>query len=275
MKKLLLFTMLISILIQGCGSPNLPKENEIDKWNAITLDNMIEELGMKKIKDNLYAGKLDEKGLQYMGNYCSMKGGSYKLLEHGYDFSYEILKTGDYIKGAYSFPLTKACIKDNNYLFLFIEQEYQVYDRSSNSKYYGKYYFISSDKNNTKNYENFVDNAKKREIKAQKEIEERTREREKKKEAENLAKVEKNKMLKARKGQHVVTFFDSDIYDGVLVSKDMCENLCSTKNLEDSGYSSLNEALKDGWKFVSKLGDATHNFSTSCICKGSNVIMQK
>jgi hypothetical protein len=280
MKKILsAITITVSVILIGCGSPNLPEKNEIVKWENITLDKLKTELGFIKVEDELYARALSDKDASYISTYCLSKGGNFETLH--LDFIESIVNPKQFINkhidnsSMNKSPSIKACIKNNNYLFILIEQGYNQFNKATRQSFNDKMYFISSDENNQKKYISFINKVKNENEKRMKEIEENIKKKKEEHDKKALEELKRIDMLRIRKGQHVVRFFNSYTFNENRVKESDCANQCTSKNIEDSGYTSMDKALENGWEFISKLDSVSYKVSENCTCTGTNVLIKK
>lgn len=83
------------------------------------------------------------------------------------------------------------------------------------------------------------------------------------------------KSLRQRAGQQIMSFYDKMKYkENFFTNAQICKNRCMQKTRENNGYTSLQEALNDGWSFVSKMQEVTLSHP-NCICEGSKVILKR
>jgi len=83
------------------------------------------------------------------------------------------------------------------------------------------------------------------------------------------------KSLRQRTGQQIMSFYDKIKYkDSFFTNAQICQNSCMQEIRENNGYTSLQEALNDGWSFVSKMEEITLSHP-NCICEGSKVILKR
>lgn len=83
------------------------------------------------------------------------------------------------------------------------------------------------------------------------------------------------KSLRQRTGQQIMSFYDKMKYkDSFFTNAQICQNSCMQETRENNGYTSLQEALNDGWSFVSKMEEITLSHP-NCICEGSKVILKR
>jgi len=72
-----------------------------------------------------------------------------------------------------------------------------------------------------------------------------------------------------------MSFYDKIQYkDSFFTNVQICQNRCMQETKENNGYTSLQEALNDGWSFVSKMEEITLSHP-NCICEGSKIILKR
>jgi hypothetical protein len=96
---------------------------------------------------------------------------------------------------------------------------------------------------------------------------------EERKRAEEMAKQTQYTQLRLRSGEIVMSFYDT--YKSRYGQNSGCDNMCSEKTQDDNGYYSLQDALNNGWKFVSTVSTLSIHASDSCTCEGSKIILRK
>jgi len=87
-----------------------------------------------------------------------------------------------------------------------------------------------------------------------------------------LSNIKINK-LRERTGTHSFIFNTSFINNSDYA--DTCIKSCKNYNIENTGYSLLQESLDDNWEFVSKIGNINTKVNRYCTCEGVNVLMKK
>ena len=81
--------------------------------------------------------------------------------------------------------------------------------------------------------------------------------------------------LRNRTGTHSLVFYNSFSFNGNNKYKDICIKSCKNYNIDNTGYSLLQESLDDNWKFISKIGNVNNSINKYCTCEGINVLMKK
>jgi len=291
MKYRLAVLLMIFVVLTGCGTPNLPKNDEPIKWKKITLDDLLNGLDLKKLNKNLYGRSLHDNDVESVYDFCTAKGGYLESLEYGFGYAKEMLGTRRHIRGAFEDPFTQACIIDDNYSFIFSEQKYKIYDGRTKGGYVGSYYYINIGPNIKNKYisyteryverlakedENRLKEYKRTEVRRKIKAEEKKQELIEK-ENKRLALINKTNFLRSRKGQYNLSFYSKYNFHpfGPFSDESICDEDCVSKNIENTGYSSIDNALQDGWNFVSKIEGITYKYSDICTCEGVNIIMKR
>lgn len=92
---------------------------------------------------------------------------------------------------------------------------------------------------------------------------------------------EKIEQLRNRKGQHVMVLPSTCRYspyeyrETMETAKKRCTENCLEKALEITGYSTLQEALNDGWQFKAKAGENEDKVNEHCICENISYVLEK
>lgn len=80
--------------------------------------------------------------------------------------------------------------------------------------------------------------------------------------------------LRQKRGDQVMSFFDGNYVHDTYQSES-CKEKCIQSNINSTGYKSLQEALTDGWKFVSKVSEAKQSLTQNCECTGANILLHR
>lgn len=91
--------------------------------------------------------------------------------------------------------------------------------------------------------------------------------------------------LKNRKGQFTMRFYDSWTFNG---KEKECSNICINKNIENTGFPSLQNAINYKWNFKAKISNTSETIyykenigyrdmttDKTCICKGTNILLNR
>ncbi|KAB7885191.1 hypothetical protein [Poseidonibacter ostreae] len=87
-----------------------------------------------------------------------------------------------------------------------------------------------------------------------------------------LSNIKINK-LRERTGTHSFIFNTSFINNSDY--SNTCIKSCKNYNIENTGYSLLQESLDDKWEFVSKIGNVNTKVNRYCTCEGVNILMRR
>jgi hypothetical protein len=273
--KLICFVCFL-IIITGCSVKkyDFPKdEKSLSNYDIDTFYNLLKVEHLEIDKGN--ASEILPKGYEIVVDYCISKNGKIENdktdMIRNYGFANKIYlehkkmsNLGRKVNGIKS----EVCIVDNSPLFFISTISFQyggdnnvlrdiVFDKSEETK--NQYLTILKEEESRMTA--FREKQKKREEKRQQE------ELQKEK-----AKIEKINYLKNRKGQYTMRFFNGLDWK---YDESKCLNSCIELNQLNTGYTSLQEALNNGWQFISKINDTSETINNSCICKGTNILLKR
>ncbi|WP_304545985.1 hypothetical protein [Sulfurimonas microaerophilic] len=237
-----------TILMNGCSGTPFPAQDDTNKWANMSLDTFSGILEKKRGLSKF--DKVREKKYQYEFGQtyyfapilCKAKSG----IEKDFDF--------DFI----NVPYRKACFVDNKPIYF-------MYGKNEKSGYFD--YSVTTKKA-------FNDRLAMLEQQKQDYRMQLANEQQLKKLAEKQALKEKEiliQKLRDRNGQFMMTFYDSWAYSG---TESTCANICIEANEANTGYRSLQDAINDGWKFISQISNTKRDMNHSCKCQGANILLE-
>lgn len=261
LKYKILISIFFVFLVSGCSGPNLPKMNDEKGLSELSIQKIADEFKLKKISENQYRGvALKPTGKAYyfdnfLSAYCFAKNNNY-------------VSFFDNSNGNFEIKACKPLSEEIPIFVLYIEHEHFY-----NVQYDGKATFMLDFSDAGRN--SWISQKKKYEDEKKAEMERSYAKRKAQEEEYQQQKVEEQKKvlnLRNKKGQQSMGFYNSWQYVGQSSS---CETLCIDINKKTTGYSTLQEALNDGWKFNTNLNAISKTMNSQCMCEGSLSILEK
>ncbi len=256
--KIALVVIATSVFFTACSNKPIQQNVEKPKSKIKTIDTVLDDLFIYDTNQKLYKNKstkVEDSGelSSTFENFCLEKKGKFIPVEYYIN--------QDYIK-KYSQQKANVCEINNSAYFITHEA-----NETSNV-----YYSLSYDQEIKKAYVDYKYNQQLEAIKINKENAQKSiKEREEIKRRE-IVREQKSKLLFNKKGQRIMTFFDSA---KDLKNKSQCSKRCNDINMSSNGYRTLQEATTDSWQLISKVDEIDEAISDSCTCSGYSVLLKK
>lgn len=253
--KIGLFVISTSIFFTACANKSI--EKKVEKPKVKTIDDVLNESFEYDVNQKLYKTKTpitkeEEKNalVSKFTKFCSEKNG--KLIYTNYYINKQYVNS-------YSKNLANACEVDKEPYFII----HQANDNSN------LYYSVSIDdaakriylNRKPPEFEKPAIESTEQTVQERKEIQKR-----------EIAREQKSRILQTKKDERNMTFFDSWRDSG---NKKTCLNKCNDINLKSNGYKTLQDATKNNWQLISKIGEIEEAIDDSCTCSGYSVLVKK
>jgi hypothetical protein len=234
-------------------------------------------------------------------SYCKMQGGSMLSKDEYYNrvnfYNGYASTAGQIMRDKFNSKLPydnrefdRACIINNYPYFTYKTRDFEIPSNKSSKEFFpatnltiSAGYDITTLKGHTESFFSQDEIVKiNSEIKNsdsdyQKRLQEQVILRKKQEQEKNLYDEQlkqSRKILRDRKGTQTFVLYDQYVVHSSYKSKSECDQICSTENLDSTGYNSIEDVLQDGWQFVSKIGDIQKDIS-GCGCDGKKYILKR
>ena len=254
--KIGLFVISTSIFFTACANKSI--EKKVEKPKVKTINDVLNESFEYDVNQKLYKNKdVTENNtndlLAKFEKFCSDKKG--KLVYMDYYINQNYIR-------AYSNHKASVCEINSEPYFI-------AHQASEDSNIY---YSVSMDEEVKKAYITYknkiqLELAKFNRENAQNLIKERQEIQKR-----EIAREQKTRILQTKKDEKNMTFFDSWRDSG---NKKTCLNKCNDINLKSNGYKTLQDAIKNNWQLISKIGEIEEAIDDSCTCSGYSVLVKK
>lgn len=271
----------LSVLMMGCANRTMPIEKQ--ELSKLTIDDVADIKGLRKFEQSGHTiyfkpnQKSDDTIEKDLRAYCDAKGGKYthykdaEINSYVDDIAHDRGFPAKYTCSPYAYSAWNyACIESNRVLFLVDSDKKHIKNPISKTGSYnddGWSKFIAGSNENKAYIKHLALDCVDKYNKQMKEIAEK----------EEAQKAEKERLnsMQQRVGTYVMYFFDQYKYKKFYQDEKECSKKCNQKSIGTSGYSSLQEALNNGWEIVSNMGAYEAPIDDYCICMGSKVVMKR
>ncbi|MAC85088.1 MAG: hypothetical protein CL624_13240 [Arcobacter sp.] len=259
----------VSFLVSGCSKKIYPYRIADTVKNKQISDAELKQMNVKqfynfiKVKDNPYSrvtAYIPSKSYSLIRRYCKLRNSVLRKYVPFGNISTAVLDLEGNLKASdriVDYSTLHGCYLEST------DEYFEIIRIDSHTQRFKDQYrdnVISISKSSKIDYLDYMDSLKKDAEKRVRRIESRYKE---------------IQILRNRTGTHSVIFYNGFSFNGNNKYKDVCIKSCKNYNIDNTGYSLLQESLDDNWKFVSKIGNVNNSINKYCTCEGVNLLMKK